>query len=1289
MNKKVILSVLSTALVTSMATSAFAASGGIYIGGKVDRFYSDEAFIKQNAMLIADLYDSGLENVENSVLYVNWDGKAATLQEMMDAKLAGKEVEYKTVTSEDFEKIGGEEGFYAVDAQGKVSTEKEMQPEQKPVTPGDLVVESVSAITKTKVEVKFNKAIDSIDAKNFTIAGATVEVASLSEDKKTATLTVSGLNYDTEYTIVAKDVLVDGKPITLKESKFKTPVITDLYKLELTTDAAGDQLKSDGVDTLVITAKLLDKVTGVVDENADNVVISFSTTYGNLANTRVTVQKGIATVTLRSEFSQKDLVAKVDAQVIEASGDYKHLIGKVIGTKEVFFKVNPDGPGEIEQLPAVVSAGSNQADRVTVNFSKNVSVEDFVQKDETTGLYKVDSDGNALLKNGTKINIIQDKVAKKVRGLKPVDGNKKALEVILDRNEVDSNGIPTQILADNKAVEVEFVQDSKVGPQTTKADFILADARKPEATSVTAQGLKEVAVKFSESIAKADVSIDGGLTKISKIKFGEFDQTTLKDTRDIVTIETVDYLKAGVHSVQLSSIFDFAGLTDDKNISTSQTLDFKVKADNAIPSSTVSVESPEQFRVTFNKLVDGLTADKVKLQVAVKNVDGTESWVNVADAAGKYTVTPELAMDHTAENKNEYVFELKNDWTEIYDTKVTTKNYYNDKYRLFIPANSVTNPANGKQNADIEMLLNGTIMTTPDTVSPTIKDITQISTGRYNVEMSKPVKLPGKDLDTPSQSQPKVPEPIIEFLGKDKDGNTKTIKGKVVDYTDKNRADKQFEVVPTPDKPEDLPQTIVNNGGDIHWTLVVRSISDDVGNTAETLTKVFEIKPNAVVADEVFMVKGKRSDNTLYNGVVGAENGKGPDTITLTFTSGVQYTGSEKNAVNPANYTLDGENLPKGSILTVSDSDDNPENGYDTVIISLPDGTLETSKGSNLITVSKSLESYKGAKLTGEYAITFVPEAGITPDEAKVADAVAEAISNLPSVDKLTLSDEATLVNVRTQYNALTAIQQKAVKNLKVLEAAEKKMAELKKAAGDVAANLAAAKTAVTDLETAIGAGKDLTKEADLLAAEAALKTAKEKVALVADANEKKLLEAKVTLAEKTVTDARAKFDGDAATALKDAKAAVEALETAAKADLTVETNLTAAETAVAAAETAVAKVAAGAEKTELEGKVTTAKKTVTDARTEFDKVAKEAAELKAAKDALEQAITEAKAQNNAAVAGSAKGEYPQAAKDAYDAEIQKAEAVFNNVDAKKDELEAAKAALDAATTTFEGTVNP
>ncbi|MGG1440511.1 immunoglobulin-like domain-containing protein [Brevibacillus laterosporus] len=232
MNKKVILSVLSTALVTSMATSAFAASGGIYIGGNVDRFYSDEAFIKQNAMLVADLYDSGLENVENSVLYVNWDGKAATLQEMMDAKLAGKEVEYKTVTSEDFEKIGGEEGFYAVSDKGEVSTEKEMQPEQKPVAPGDLVVDSVSAINSKTVVVKLHNAIESVDRDVFTVVTKDsgtkqyIQTATLSADKKEVTLKFYDvLKSKSTYVVSYKS----GDKILTKEFDF---VVGDVAKIE-------------------------------------------------------------------------------------------------------------------------------------------------------------------------------------------------------------------------------------------------------------------------------------------------------------------------------------------------------------------------------------------------------------------------------------------------------------------------------------------------------------------------------------------------------------------------------------------------------------------------------------------------------------------------------------------------------------------------------------------------------------------------------------------------------------------------------------------------------------------------------------------------------------------------------------------------------------------------------------------------------------------------------------------------------------------------------------------------
>ncbi|WP_429841686.1 sugar-binding domain protein [Brevibacillus sp. FIR094] len=1277
MNKKVVLSVLSTTLVASLAASAFAApKDGIYIGGDIKKFYSTDILFEMTPAA-KTAYNNELKTMAtnlNNIVFVDVKGNGASLQEMFDK--GGKVALGEPLKKEDFVDL-----YKVVNKDGSSTANENARDKVDGTTPGELKVESVSAITKTKVQVKFNKAVDSVKAENFTIAGASVTAATLGEDKKTVALTVSGLNYTTEYTIVTKQVLVDGKPVDVADSKFTTPAVTDLYNLELSTNVPGDQILANGADNLVVTAKLLDKVTGQVDTNADNVLIAFSSTYGNLANERVTVQNGVATVTLRSEFSQKDLVAKVDAQVIEASGDYKDLIGKIVGTKNVHFKVKLDDGTSPEQKPAVRSAGSNQADRVTVNFNKDVTIADFVQIDEVTKKPKVDPvSKNAILKAKIEITQPGHTTPYVVRGLKAVPGNSKALEVILDKHAADNT------LKDNETVFVKFIQDSNIGEQTTSADFILADARKPEATSAVSQDLKTVKVKFSEAIAKADVSLDGGITAIDSYSFGDFDAETLEDTRDILTIKTKNYLPAGTHSVQLSSIYDYAGLTDDKNISTSQSLDFNVAGDDSIPSASVSVESSEQFRVTFNKQVTGLTTANTKLQVAVKNADGTVEWKNVEDVSGKYSRTPLLTIDPVSDS--EYVFELKDDWTQIYNTKLTTKNYYNDSYRLFIAAKSVMNPANGKQNVDIIMPLSDAIMTGPDTTSPSITDITEIATGRYNVEMSKPVKLPGQDkngndvIDTPSESQgTTIPVPIIEFLGKDKDGNTITIKGKVEKYTDKNHADKQFEVVPQPEPNQDSPQDIVNKGGNQTWTLVVRSISDDVGNTAQTLTKNFVIKPNVVVADDVFMVAGSLPNGSTYNKVEGFLNGSGQDTIVLTFTSGVTYTGSEKNAVNPANYTLDGENLPKGTLISIEDADNNTNNGYERVILTLKDGTLGTSKHSNVITLSKSLVSYKGTKLTGLYSVTFKPEVGVDPIDSNAAKAADKAIADLPA--NITLADKAAVQAARAQYDALKPEAKPLVKNIKVLEAAEKKIEELDKAQGDAAANLKAAQETVAALETA--AGKDLTVEANLLEAEKAVKDAEAAVTKVVAGSDKDVLAAKVTLAKKKVADARKLFDADSAAALKAAQDAVTALEAAAGKDLKVEANLTAAESALADAKAKVAKVATGADKTALEGKVTAADKTVTDARKAFD----DAKALEAAKTALNDAVVAAQAKHDAAAEGNASGEYPAPAKASFQTAITAAKGVHDNATSTKAELDQAKADLATAETAFDGLKTP
>lgn len=1252
MNKKVVLSVLSTAVVASLATSAFAApSAGLYIGGNVDKYYSLTDFVNNEVSARGEINSVGLDNV----LYIDSKGNGATVKKVALADTLNDAL--TKVTLEDF----------AGNVYKNAKTGETYDPSKDPdFIGGDLKVESVSAITKTSVKINFNKAVDSVTKDNFTIAGGVVNAATLSEDKKSVTLTVSGLTYETEYTVVAANILVDGKPVTLEGEKFKTPAVTDVYNLELTTDAPNDAILANGADNLVITAKLKDKVTGAVDVNADNVVIAFSSTYGNLANTRVTVQDGVATVVLTSEFSQKDLVSKIDAQIIEASGDYKDLIGKVVGTKNVYFKLDL-GDGNTPETPLLTGAESNQADRVTLKFNKDVTVKDFVEFNEATNKFVVDASGNADFVDGVNVLVYQSKdgnnqpVPLQVRGLKPVAGNTKALEVILDKNHV---------LEDNKAVYIEITQPSTNGEKKTQADFILTDARKPEATSVVAQGLKQVVVKYSEPVKEAKLQLDGGLTKIKTVTAGEFNQETLEDTRDTATIETVDYLTAGTHSVQFSSIKDFAADSDPKNISTNQTLDFVVNGDDSIPNATVSVESPEQFRITFNKDVQDFELSDVKLQKLVKGSNGAaDVWEDAHN--------DKLALKQAIDPESEYVLEMTQDWTKIYDTENTRKNYYNDQYRLVIAKDTVTNPANGKKNAEIILPLNfsGSKLNSPDTTSPVISGFDVGYAGKvitsFKVHMSEPVKLPGKDNagDTASQIQgTAVPTPIIEFLGKDKNGNPVTVKGAVVDYTGDAEADKDFLVKVADGQP--TLESYVLEGGDKNWTLVVRSISDDVGNTAPSLTHDFKV--DLENAAEVFMVKGTYKDKP-YNGVEGFLNGTGKDTIVLDFTADVKYTGTIENAVNPSNYLLDGENLPKGTTLTVSDSDELP--GVDIVTITLPDGTLSADYN-NVITLNKSLKSAKGTKLTGEFEISF------KPSDVSGAGAVDAQITALPQVAALTLNDEAAVKAARDAYNALPTAQRALVTQLDKLKAAEAKIAELKNA-DQAAANLKAAQEAVTALETA--AGKDLTVEANLVAAEEAVKTAEAAVAKVAAGSDKDYLAAKVTVAKKTVADARTKFNGDAAAALKAAQDAVEALETAAKADLTVENNLTAAEDALDDAKAKVAKVAAGADKTALEEKVAAAEKTVTDARKAFD----DAKDLAAAKTALNDAIKAAQDKHDAAKEGTGQGEYPAPAKAEFQTAINAAKSVYDNDKSTKDELEKAKQDLADAEKAFDDKVTP
>ena len=284
----------------------------------------------------------------------------------------------------------------------------------------------------------------------------------------------------------------------------------------------------------------------------------------------------------------------------------------------------------------------------------------------------------------------------------------------------------------------------------SKASFKLTDARPAEVTSVKAVGLNQLEVKFSEAVDSAKFKIDGqyGEKYFKVIHYG-FDNKTGVDRRDTVRIMLDDnypgvkegYFAAGKHSLQVWDTMDFAALSDESNIGTTQNLDFTVAADTVKPTAGVVVESPEQFRVMFSKGLKNanilaLLDNELKFERYNSNTKKYEDF-------SKY-------VNVTSYNKEtgEAVIELMKDWTEIYDTVNTKENYYNDKFRITLEKGAIQAEANGEKNDALVLDLSyeGSPLNTPDLKSAEINTIDRVPmTNDFVVMMSEPVKI--RDLD--------------------------------------------------------------------------------------------------------------------------------------------------------------------------------------------------------------------------------------------------------------------------------------------------------------------------------------------------------------------------------------------------------------------------------------------------------------------------------------------------------------------------------------------------------------
>lgn len=900
----------------------------------------------------------------------------------------------------------------------------------------DLKIESVSANNLTSVVVTFNNKVEKVEKDNFKIQGTNVKAVSLGEDFKTVTLSVDKMEYSKNYTLIATNIVVSGKVQPDSQKAFVTKGVADLWELKITADST---LTADGITTGVVKFELLDE-NGKIDTSANDIVLDLNSTYGYLSQKRVTIQNGVAEVILRSEFVADSVTAKIDAQIIEAKSgsEYKDLIGKVFATQNVkFVPVGAEDGGETVLIKSLSSANTNEADRVTLLFDEAVSPSDF---------YTINPvNGNVELRNGAvTVSQMSDlSVPKEVVGYLFDSSNKKKVIAVLKNDE--TNGY----LTDNKDVYVS----AQIGKgSAVQKQFKLADARVPNATGVTVANNNTLVATFSEPILKANFVIDARFAGNDlHVTYGDlkWENGQFVDYRNQVTISLTDtyqepdkdkddnfiypagFFKPGVHSLEVSSIYDFAANSDTNNIGTTQSLVFNIAEDNAFVEVTQTIDSPEQFRVSFDKTVKILKGnvesnlgEVAEFQVFKKAtvVGEKDDWVAVdgvyfANAAAEVDFTEFLK--YTDLGNGSHKFEVTSDWTQVYDTAATKDNYYNDEFRLVLPEGSVVTASNGKKNAEKIILpltsIDGkkTALATPDVESPKIKDIVKtanfdaVANPTFVVTMTEPVKLlnhTDEAGETLAQGQASLPETKVEFLGKDKDGKVRTFKGSIVEYADQIND----KIIVRWDNANGIetPQNVVDQKDNTNttWTIVVKSISDDVGNTAPTATRNFELvkTPGEVPSDSIFRVLpttgtaiGEDGTTATYavQGFEGAEN----DTIEITYTEAVAVTGLG-SATDVKNYTLNGNSLPAGTSISLARDAANDVNDK-KVVITLNGKILKTS---NVITLARQIKSKEGKDLREDVAFTFAKvnsDAAAALQDAINAVATAESVKTQASVD--------------------------------------------------------------------------------------------------------------------------------------------------------------------------------------------------------------------------------------------------------------------------------------------------
>ncbi|GEC91585.1 hypothetical protein [Brevibacillus brevis] len=239
MNKKVALSILSATVVASMASSAFAApKSGVYLGGDVDRYYElRDLFNLTDAGKTKFAADMAVTSFDK-LIYVDFDGKGASLREIMNGEFSKVKRDLK---KSDFEGV-----YTKSNLDGTNGATYDPRNDAIDGPTGDLKVDSVAAVSGSQIKINFSipvsnagdklfnaqsKALNTTNVKVAPLGSAAAIgnlTASLSEDGKTLTIT-NDVAFNGDYSVyVKKDSIISKDDVNKKVAEFLGNVkITD------------------------------------------------------------------------------------------------------------------------------------------------------------------------------------------------------------------------------------------------------------------------------------------------------------------------------------------------------------------------------------------------------------------------------------------------------------------------------------------------------------------------------------------------------------------------------------------------------------------------------------------------------------------------------------------------------------------------------------------------------------------------------------------------------------------------------------------------------------------------------------------------------------------------------------------------------------------------------------------------------------------------------------------------------------------------------------------------------